>query len=113
MSSIVNATPLSNSLFGNKEDLKESCFGISEAEDTRCIAMCINLFDILQGQCRTSVQIYFSLDISNFVSSGETLTYISLLLGSACTKNRDINNITILIEYDYQLKHQYSLLDQL
>ena len=41
------------------------------------------------------------LDISNLVSSGETLTYISLLL-IIITKNKDINNITILMNIIYE-----------
>ena len=41
------------------------------------------------------------LDISNLVSSGETLTYISLLL-IIITKNKDINYITILMNIIYE-----------
>ena len=59
---------------------------------------CVNLFS-LQGQCRTQFRL-ISLDISNFVSSGETLTYISLLL-NLITKNKDIN-ITILMNIIYE-----------
>ena len=60
---------------------------------------CVNLFS-LQGQCRTQFR-FISLDISNFVSFGETLTYISLLL-NLITKNKDINNITILMNIIYE-----------
>ena len=41
------------------------------------------------------------LDLSNLVSSGEILTYISLLL-IIITKNKDINNITILLNIKYE-----------
>ena len=60
---------------------------------------CVNLFS-LQGQCRTHFR-FISLDLSNFVSSGETFTYISLLL-NLITKNKDINNITILMNMIYE-----------
>ena len=60
---------------------------------------CVNLFS-LQGQCRTQF-IFISLDISNFISSGEILTYTSLIL-NLITKNKDINNISILMNMIYE-----------